>query len=52
MATRKAAAAKAPAKKKKKKGAELKAHALELLKRLKAEYPDAHCELDFETPQN
>lgn len=44
------AAAKSPAKSKKKKGAELKAHALELLKRLKVEYPDAHCELDFSTP--
>src|SRR6478672_10801360 len=44
------AAAKSPAKRKKKKGAELKAHALEILKRLKAEYPDAHCELDFQTP--
>ncbi|MBA3340716.1 MAG: endonuclease III [Gemmatimonadaceae bacterium] len=34
----------------KKRGAELKSHALELLLRLKKEYPDAHCELDFETP--
>src|SRR6187399_144988 len=62
MATRKAAAkalpkkpapnaaAKSPAKRKKKKGAELKAHALEILKRLKAVYPDAHCELDFNSP--
>jgi endonuclease-3 len=33
-----------------KKGAELEAHALEILARLKKEYPDAHCELDFETP--
>ena len=33
-----------------KKGAELNAHALEILARLKKEYPDAHCELDFETP--
>ena len=37
-------------KRKKKKGADLKAHALEILARLKKEYPDAHCELDFETP--
>ncbi|MEO5903512.1 MAG: endonuclease III [Gemmatimonadaceae bacterium] len=44
------AAAMSPAKRKKKRGAELKAHAYELLRRLKAEYPDAHCELDFETP--
>ena len=35
---------------KKKRGKELKAHALEILSRLKKEYPDAHCELDFETP--
>lgn len=44
------AAAKSPARRKKKKGAELKSHALEILSRLKREYPDAHCELDFETP--
>ena len=44
------AAAKSPAKRKKKKGAELKSHALEILKRLKVEYPDAHCELDFKSP--
>jgi endonuclease-3 len=43
-------AAKNPAKRRKKKGSELKAHALEILARLKREYPDAHCELDFETP--
>jgi endonuclease III len=35
---------------KKKRGAELAAHALEILARLNREYPDAHCELDFETP--
>ena len=35
---------------KKKRGKELKAHALEILFRLRKEYPDAHCELDFETP--
>ena len=34
----------------KKRGKELKEHALEILARLKKEYPDAHCELDFETP--
>ncbi|MDO8501485.1 MAG: endonuclease III [Gemmatimonadaceae bacterium] len=44
------AAARNPAKRKKKRGAELKEHALEILARLKREYPDAHCELDFETP--
>jgi endonuclease-3 len=44
------AAAKHPVKRRKKKGADLKAHALEILARLKREYPDAHCELDFETP--
>lgn len=41
---------KAAPKRKKKRGAELKAHALEILARLKKEYPDAHCELDFENP--
>ena len=35
---------------KKKRGKALKAHALEILARLKREYPDAHCELDYETP--
>ena len=44
------AAAKHPVKRRKKKGADLTAHALEILARLKREYPDAHCELDFETP--
>ena len=44
------AAAKSPAKRKKKRGKELKAHASEILARLKKEYPDAHCELDFESP--
>jgi endonuclease-3 len=43
-------AAKHPSKRRKKRGAELHAHALEILARLKREYPDAHCELDFETP--
>lgn len=44
------AAAKSLAKRKKKRGKELKAHAAEILSRLKREYPDAHCELDFENP--
>ncbi len=44
------AAAKRPAQRRKKKGAELKSHAVEILARLKKEYPDAHCELDFDTP--
>ena len=35
---------------KRKRAPELAAHALEILARLKREYPDAHCELDFETP--
>lgn len=35
---------------KKKRGAALKAHAVELLSRLTREYPDAHCELDFNNP--
>jgi endonuclease-3 len=39
-----------PRKRRKKRGAELQAHALDILARLKREYPDAHCELDFETP--
>jgi endonuclease-3 len=43
-------AAKHPSKRRRKRGAELKAHTLEILARLKKEYPDAHCELDFETP--
>ncbi len=42
--------AKHPSQKSKKRGRKLAAHALELLTRLKAEYPDAHCELDYETP--
>lgn len=33
-----------------KKGKALQAYALEILSRLKKEYPDAHCELDFENP--
>ena len=41
---------KTPRKQKKKRGAELEAHAAEILARLEREYPDAHCELDFETP--
>ncbi|MGH9419597.1 MAG: endonuclease III, partial [Thermoanaerobaculia bacterium] len=44
------AAAKNSSKRKRRRGAELKAHALEVLKRLKKEYPDAHCELDFDNP--
>ena len=43
-------AAKHPSKRSRKRGPDLKAHALEILARLKKEYPDAHCELDFETP--
>ena len=41
---------KAAPKRKKKRSAALKAHALLILDRLKKEYPDAHCELDFDTP--
>jgi endonuclease-3 len=37
-------------KSRRKRGAALKVYALEILARLKREYPDAHCELDFETP--
>jgi endonuclease-3 len=39
-----------PKKRKKRSGKELETHALEILARLRREYPDAHCELDFETP--
>jgi len=39
-----------PKKRKKLRGAELTAHAREVLARLKKEYPDAHTELDFENP--
>lgn len=34
----------------KKRGDTLKAHSLEILGRLKSEYPDADCELNFENP--
>jgi endonuclease-3 len=52
LTEKRAAGPKPPAgrNRKKKRGAELTAHALEILVRLKREYPDAHCELDFETP--
>jgi endonuclease III len=43
-------AAKHSSKRRKRRGPDLTAHALEILARLKKEYPDAHCELDFETP--
>jgi endonuclease-3 len=49
-------ARKSPRLKKKKKrprvlsGAALKAHAAEIERRLRLEYPDAHCELDHESP--
>lgn len=39
-----------PRRRRKLRGAELSAHALEVLARLKREYPDAHTELNFETP--
>jgi endonuclease-3 len=42
--------ARKPARRKKLRGAALKAHALEILARLRHEYPDAHCELDFSNP--
>lgn len=44
------AAAKRPSQRRKKRGRELTAHASGILARLKREYPDAHCELDFENP--
>ena len=43
-------AAKRPSQRRKKRGRALKEHALVILGRLKTEYPDAHCELDFENP--
>ena len=39
-----------PKRRRKFRGAELSAHALEVLARLKREYPNARTELDFETP--
>jgi endonuclease-3 len=39
-----------PKRRRKVRGAELSAHALEVLSRLKREYPDARTELNFETP--
>ena len=39
-----------PKRRRKFRGAELSAHALDVLARLKREYPDARTELDFETP--
>jgi len=52
MAQKRASSTKKPVQKKRRKqrGPELEAHALEILARLKREYPDAHCELDFDTP--
>jgi endonuclease-3 len=44
------ATARKAGKRRKKKGVELEQHASEILKRLKAEHPDARCALDFETP--
>lgn len=42
--------AKPPVKRQKMRGADLKSHSAEILQRLKKEYPDAHCELDFSNP--
>ena len=41
-------AARAP--RRRKSAADLRAHTLEVVRRLKKEYPDAHCELDFDSP--
>lgn len=52
-AAKRAATGRVPAKRrppKRLRGAELRAHALEIQRRLTAEYPDAHCELDYRTP--
>ncbi len=45
-----ASAGQIPRRPRKKRGAALKAYALDTLARLRQEYPDAHCELDFESP--
>src|SRR6266542_2986776 len=47
---RKAESGQPVARKRKLKGKELSPYALEVLARLKKEYPDAHTELNFETP--
>ena len=41
-------AAKAP--RRRKSAAEMREHTREIIRRLKKEYPDAHCELDFKSP--
>ncbi|HUR91238.1 MAG TPA: endonuclease III [Gemmatimonadaceae bacterium] len=46
----KRAAAAATSPRRRKSAAELREHALVIIKRLKKEYPDAHCELDFRSP--
>lgn len=40
----------AAAPRRRKSAADLRAHALDVIRRLKREYPDAHCELDFKSP--
>ena len=45
-----ASAGQIPRRPRKKRGTALKAYALDTLARLRQEYPDAHCELDFESP--
>jgi len=44
------AAARNPGKRRRKRGTELKSHALKILTDLRKLYPEAHCELDFQTP--
>ena len=39
-----------PAPRRRKSAAELREHTLLVIRRLKKEYPDAHCELDFKSP--
>lgn len=45
-----ASARQIPRRPRKKRGAALQTYALNTLARLRQEYPDAHCELDFESP--
>lgn len=39
-----------PAPRRRRSAADLREHALEIVRRLKKEYPDAHCELSFKSP--
>ncbi|MDQ3516044.1 MAG: endonuclease III, partial [Gemmatimonadota bacterium] len=39
-----------PAPRRRRSAADLREHAREIVRRLRKEYPDAHCELDFKSP--